>query len=194
MARNILNPELLYAAYSQGYFPMPDGDSEQILWFRPDPRAVIPLDNFHVSRSLKRKLNKEDFKVSYDQDFERVMLGCADHPNTWINEEFISVYTRLHSLGLAHSVEVWSDSKLIGGTYGVCLGGAFFAESKFHKRADASKIALYFLVKRMLERGFTLLECQFLTPHLQTLGAIEISDADYIDRLGHALEQRVSFT
>lgn len=193
MKRYTLNPELLHAAYSQGYFPMPDGDSADILWFRPDPRAIIPLDGFHVSRSLRRKINKSIFTISYNQAFTEVMRGCSEHAETWINSEFMHVYGQMHKLGLAHSVEVWHEKKLVGGTYGVCLGGAFFAESKFHRKTDASKIALYYLVKRMQEKGLTLLECQFLTPHLQSLGAIEVSDHEYLSLLKEALNVEAQF-
>ena len=193
MKRYTLNPELLHAAYSQGYFPMPDGDSGEILWFRPDPRAIIPLDGFHTSRSLRRTINKSIFEITYDRAFTEVMKGCSEHPETWINQEFLDVYSQMHSLGLAHSVEVWYQQNLVGGTYGVCLGGAFFAESKFHRKTDASKVALYYLVEHMKEKGLTLLECQFLTPHLKSLGAIEVSDHEYLDLLKEALKQEVSF-
>lgn len=172
---------------------MPDGNSREILWFRPDPRAIIPLDGFHVSRSLRRKLNKQVFTVSFDKAFSDVMKGCAEHPETWINQEFMDVYGQMHRLGLAHSVEVWSNQELVGGTYGVCLGGAFFAESKFHRKTDASKLALYYLVEHMQRQGLTLLECQFLTPHLESLGAIEVSDHDYLKLLKEALKLEVSF-
>lgn len=188
MSKYTLNPELLHAAYSQGYFPMPDSETEEILWFRPDPRAVIPLDQFHVSRSLARTIKKNTYQVTFDKSFQDVMLGCASHPNTWINQEFIDVYGQMFAIGLAHSVEIWHQGSLVGGTYGVSLGGAFFAESKFHRMKDASKVALYHLVEKMKLRGYTLLECQFLTPHLESLGAIEISDIEYISRLNQALK------
>ncbi|MFK7824039.1 MAG: leucyl/phenylalanyl-tRNA--protein transferase [Oligoflexales bacterium] len=194
MKRYTLNPELLHAAYSQGYFPMPDGDSGEILWFRPDPRAIIPLNGFHTSRSLRRTINRSVFKITYNQAFTQVMQGCAEHPETWINDEFLDVYAQMHKLGLAHSVEVWFEQELVGGTYGVCLGGAFFAESKFHRKTNASKVALYYLVKHMFEKGLTLLECQFLTPHLKSLGAIEVSDYEYLKLLKTALKIDVSFT
>ncbi|MCB9228592.1 MAG: leucyl/phenylalanyl-tRNA--protein transferase [Deltaproteobacteria bacterium] len=182
-----LNPELLYAAYSQGYFPMPDQEGEDILWFRPDPRAIIPLDGFHVSRSLRKTLRKQLFQVTFDQSFQDVMLGCASHPETWISQEFVDVYGQMFAVGLAHSVEIWHRDILVGGTYGVSLGGAFFAESKFHRMTDASKVALYYLVERLKEGGYTLLECQFLTEHLKSLGAVEISDSQYIHQLKEAL-------
>ena len=188
MNKYTLNPELLHAAYSQGYFPMPDSDTGEILWFRPDPRAVIPLDGFHISRSLRRTLNKQHYEITRDKSFQDVVLGCASHPNTWINQEIIDVYGQMFNIGLAHSVEVWFNGSLVGGTYGLCLGGAFFAESKFHRMRDASKVALYHLVQHLRLSGFSLLECQFLTPHLKSLGAMEITDMEYIAQLNQALK------
>ncbi len=188
-----LNPSLLLSAYSQGYFPMPDSHSDDILWYRPDPRAILPLDAFHVSHSFRRRLNKQSFQISFDQDFQKIMECCALHPDTWINNEFIDAYCRLFELGYAHSVEVWCDDKLAGGTYGVGLAGAFFAESMFHFVTDASKVALYALTEHLRQQGFSLLEIQFLTPHLESLGAIEISDSDYIKRLTHALSLNPQF-
>ncbi len=182
-----LTPAILIEAYSRGYFPMPEAGTDEILWYRPDPRGIIPLDSFHVSKSLERRLRKKDFVVSFNRSFTQVMQQCAQHPETWINEEFLDVYTQLHKLGYAHSVEVWQDDSLVGGTYGVALGGAFFAESMFHIMRDASKIALFYLVKLLNEKGFSLLECQFLSPHLASLGAIEIPDEEYMKLLNLAL-------
>ena len=187
-----LTPELLQRAYSSGMFPMP-GPLGIIQWFQPDPRAILPLDAFHASRSLRRKLKQNDFSVSYDQDFTRVMRGCASRKPTWINAEFIRVYGELHRMGMAHSVEVWRDGRLAGGTYGVHLGGAFFAESKFHTVTDASKVALAKLVERLQERGFALLEVQFLTPHLRQFGVIEIPHQEYMWRLAAALKMEREF-
>jgi leucyl/phenylalanyl-tRNA--protein transferase len=186
-------PDLLRLAYAQGYFPMPHPDTGEILWFHPDPRAVLPLDGFHVSRSLERTLKKVPFNVTIDQDFAGVMAGCAARAETWINELFKKTYGELHAQGDAHSVEVWLDGQLVGGVYGVALGGAFFAESKFHKVTDASKVALYHLVKHMKARGMSLLEVQFITPHLKSLGVIEVSRAQYMRRLRGALERKVRF-
>jgi leucyl/phenylalanyl-tRNA--protein transferase len=188
-----MTPALLRVAYSQGLFPMPEPQTEQVLWFSPDPRAIIPLDGFHTSRSLRRTLNKKKFRISFNEDFTGVMLACGDRKDTWINAEFLDVYSQLHREGGAHSVEVWQEGKLVGGTYGVALGGAFFAESKFHRVTDASKVAIYHLVKHLNERGFKLLEVQFLTPHLKTLGAVEISRPDYMKRLAAALKVKTSF-
>ena len=192
--KNRLPPELLLSAYSQGYFPMPQSETNEILWYRPDPRAVIPLDNFHASRSLQRTLKRSHFTITFDSAFREVMLGCADRKETWITDEFLTAYTELHHLGFAHSVEVWSkDRQLVGGVYGVSLGGAFFAESKFHRKTDASKVALYHLVQRLKAQHFTLLEVQFMTPHLATLGALEIPDDIYQLRLAKALLIETTF-
>lgn len=184
--KETLTPEFLLSAYSQGYFPMPD-ESGEVLWYKPDPRAILPLDAFHVSRSLRRKINQKTFSITFDQSFRQVMEACAKHPKTWITPEFIEVYTKLFELGYAHSVEVWEDGTLVGGTYGPSLGKAFFAESMFHLSTDASKIALYSLVEKLKELDFTLLEIQFLTPHLASLGAIEVSDEAYMHMLRKAL-------
>ncbi|HLX63724.1 MAG TPA: leucyl/phenylalanyl-tRNA--protein transferase [Planctomycetota bacterium] len=181
-----LNPELLEHAYRNACFPMPDWTG-RVGWYRPDPRAILPLDRFHVSRSLLKKLKSNYFDVTYDTAFTSVMTGCADREDTWITDEFISAYTDLHKLGKAHSVEVWRAGRLVGGTYGVHLGGAFFAESKFHTETDASKVALARLVERLRARGFALLEVQYLTPHLAQFGVIEIPDAEYVCRLDAAL-------
>jgi leucyl/phenylalanyl-tRNA---protein transferase len=177
------------AAYRHGVFPMADEGSREILWFRPDPRAVIPLDGFHVSRSLKRRLRLGGFEIRIDTDFEGVMRACGDRPEgTWISEEFIEVYAALHRAGKAHSVEAWRHGRLAGGCYGVALGGAFMAESMFHRETDASKVALAGLVSRLRERGFALLDVQYVTPHLASLGAVEISRREYERQLAEALK------
>ena len=167
---------------------MPHPDTGEIVWLSPDPRAVIPLDGFHVSRSLAKSLAKLDFVVTIDQDFLGVMRGCGDRKETWITNEFLDAYGRLFQEGFAHSVEVRDAAtrELIGGVYGVALRGAFFAESMFHRRTDASKIALKYLVDSLRNGGFALLEVQFLTPHLASLGAIEIPAEDYMQRLEEA--------
>jgi leucyl/phenylalanyl-tRNA--protein transferase len=189
-----LTSELLLAAYSHGYFPMPHPVTEEMCWFNPEPRAILPLDGFHVSRSLARTLRRSPFHIRIDHDFASVIDGCANREETWINGEIREAFLRLHQEGHAHSFEVWSDEALVGGTYGLALGGAFFAESKFHRVRDASKIALYYLTEHLRNRGFELLEIQFLTPHLATLGAIEIHATEYQRRLQHALRQNVQFT
>lgn len=167
---------------------------DTIHWYRPDPRTVIPLDNFHVSRSLAKTMRKGLFEVRYDTDFEGVMRCCADREEgTWISEEFIQVYTALHHLGKAHSVEVYREQSLVGGTYGVALGGAFMAESMFHRETDASKVALYHLVAQLNRQGYALLDVQYLTSHLASLGAIEISHRQYYDKLKRALRMDCVF-
>lgn len=187
-----LNPATLEYAYRNACFPMPNSRG-RIGWYRPDPRAVLPLDQFHASRSLIKTLKSGVFKVTYDADFHGVMIGCSQRPETWITEEFLTSYAEMHALGKAHSVEVWRDEKLVGGTYGVHLGGAFFAESKFHTVTDASKVALAMLVERLNARGFALLEVQYWTEHLSQFGVIEIPDSEYVRRLHLALAMNCEF-
>jgi leucyl/phenylalanyl-tRNA--protein transferase len=182
-------PETVVWAYSMGIFPMYVEEAKEILWFRPEMRAIMPLDGFHVSRSLAKTIRKGRFEVRINTAFEEVMRGCADRPEgTWITEDFIRVYTELHRRGLAHSVETWRGGRLVGGTYGVALGGAFMAESMFHRETDASKVALAALVHRLKERNFVLLDVQYLTPHLQRLGAIKIPNKVYLAKLQKALK------
>jgi len=186
--RLTLTPEGIELAYRHGIFPMADERSGGVLWFRPDPRAVIPLDGFHVSRSLARTLRRGRFEVRVDTAFETVMRGCADRPEgSWISERFVEVYGALHRAGKAHSLEAWRDRRLVGGVYGLALGGAFMAESMFHRETDASKVALAALVGRLSERGFTVLDVQYMTPHLESLGAVEITRREYERRLERAL-------
>jgi leucyl/phenylalanyl-tRNA--protein transferase len=191
--KNRLSPELLISAYSRGYFPMPDQGSPDIIWLKPDPRAIIPLNAYHVSRSLQKIIKRANYQVTFNQDFLKVIEGCAHRPDTWITPEFKSAYHQLHQVGFCHSVEIWQEEELVGGTYGVAIRGAFFAESMFHKKANMSKIALYHLVEHLNEMGFLLLECQFVTKHLSSLGATSISDLEYMIRLEEALKQSCSF-
>ena len=187
-------PEAVELAYRHAIFPMADHDTREILWFRPDPRAVIPLDAFHVPRSLAKTIRKDTFEVRVNMDFEEVMRGCADRSEgSWITEEFIRVYGALHRMGKAHSVETWRNGRLVGGTYGVALGGAFMAESMFHSERDASKVALAALVARLRERGFLLLDVQYVTPHLARCGAREIPHAAYARLLQRALRLTCPF-
>lgn len=192
-SRSPLSPQLLVYAYSNGYFPMPDPATGQIGWFRPDPRAIIPLDGFHASRSLRRTIKKAGFRVTLDAAFTDVMRACATRLGTWITPEFISAYGELFRRGYAHSVEVWLGESLAGGLYGVSLSGAFFAESMFHTETDASKVALHHLVGHMKAKGMELLEVQFMTPHLATLGAIEVPDEVYLNLLQKALASTSRF-
>lgn len=174
---------LLLHAYRNAVFPMAMEDSD-IAWFSPDPRAIIPLDDgFHIPHGLQRTLRKNRFEIRLDAAFEEVMRNCARRDETWINEEIIESYVNLHRLGHAHSVEAWCEGRLAGGLYGVALGGAFFGESMFHEVTDASKVALHALVMRLRERGFSLLDTQWVTPHLLTFGAQEISREAYLQRL-----------
>ncbi len=187
-------PELLVRAYREGIFPMGLEDG-QIGWFSPDPRGVIPLDEFRIPSRLARVLRQGRFEVSVDRDFAGVMRACAERPGegTWISDAILESYQTLHRLGLAHSVETWRDGRLAGGLYGVHLGGAFFGESMFHRVADASKVALVALVDRMQRRGFRLLDVQWVTPHLEQFGAIEIPRTTYLRLLRAALEKECDF-
>lgn len=187
-----LTPEILVAAYSQGVFPM-DVDGA-IQWFSPDPRAIIELDQFHVSKTLAQTVRQGRFDVRIDTAFEQVMQHCGDRwEGTWISDEIIDAYTQLHRLGAAHSVECWHEGELAGGLYGVALGAAFFGESMFTRQRDASKVALVALVDRMKARGFSLLDIQFITPHLERFGGVEIPRTEYLDRLSEALKMNVRF-
>ncbi|MEZ4752484.1 MAG: leucyl/phenylalanyl-tRNA--protein transferase [Bdellovibrionota bacterium] len=181
-----LTPELLLRAYANGFFPMGDPETLEIHWYRPDPRAILPLENFHRSRSLLRTLKKGTFTATFNQDFGSVIRACR-RPDTWITDAIVAAYESLHRQGHAHSVEVWQAGKLSGGVYGVTLAGGFFAESMFHFATDASKIALHHLVEHLVRKQFCLLEVQFLTPHLASLGAIEIPDQQYQSLLEKAL-------
>ena len=188
-----LTAEMAEEGYRHGIFPMADTDFGIVTWHRPRRRAVIPLEAFHVSRSLARTLRRGGFQVTFDHDFPGVMAACAERRPTWISDEFMRVYGQLHAQGRAHSVEVWMEERLAGGLYGVHLGGAFFAESKFHRVTDMSKVALVSLARRLGERGFALLEVQYLTPHLAQFGAIEIPHKEYLRRLEAALQLRCEF-
>lgn len=153
---------------------MPDPATEEILWYRPDPRAILPLDRFHCSRSLGKIIRHQLFSVTFNSAFPEVISHCANRPETWINDEFIKSYHKLFKMGYAHSLEIWHSQKLAGGIYGVHVGGAFFAESMFSLETNASKVGLFYLTEHLKQQSFSLLEVQFLTPHLRSLGAIEI--------------------
>jgi leucyl/phenylalanyl-tRNA--protein transferase len=190
----MLTPALLVAAYAEGYFPM-GMDDGTIEWFSPDPRGILPLDALHVSRRLQRVVRARRFSVTFDRAFQRVMEACAAgrDEGTWITGEILESYAALHARGGAHSVEVWDGPALAGGLYGVSLGGAFFGESMFHRVTDASKVAIVALVDRLRARGYTLLDTQWLTPFLASLGGIEIPREAYLERLRSALEVRSGF-
>ncbi len=169
-------------------------DNPEIHWVDPKRRGVFPLDGFHISRSLAKHVLTTDYRISVDEAFVEVVAGCADRPVTWINAEITGLYTALHQMGFAHSLEVWQGAALIGGVYGVTLGAAFFGESMFSRRTNASKTALAYLTHRLRAGGFTLFDTQFLTPHLASLGAVEIPRAEYQRRLAAAVQGQASFT
>lgn len=185
-----LEPETLLSAYAQGAFPMTDSDGVT-RWYTADPRGVIPLEpgRFQISRSLRQRLRRGTFEVRINTAFEQTMRGCMQYraEGTWISEELVRAYARLHGEGFAHSVEAWCEEELVGGLYGVALGGAFFGESMFHRRTDASKVALVALVERLRERGYALLDAQARTSHLVQFGCEEIPAAQYLRRLRAAL-------
>jgi len=188
----MIDPFLLLRAYAIGVFPMSDDrNAEDIYWVEPKKRAILPLDSFHLSRSLAKTLRSDHFQVTVDKDFLGVVRLCAeaapDRPSTWISHEIEKSYAHLHKLGFAHSVECRHEGQLVGGLYGVALGRAFFGESMFSRETDASKIALSWLVARMRMGGCTLLDCQFMTDHLRTMGAVEVERADYLALLDTAL-------
>src|SRR5437588_11633592 len=183
----MIDPELLLQGYRLGVFPMAMED-DSIKWFSPDPRAILPLEEFHVPHALRRLLRKKVFETTIDKTFSEVIAACAKREDTWINREIIDSYTQLHELGHAHSVEAWKAGRLAGGLYGVAVGGAFFGESMFHWVTDASKIALLALVEHLRARKFVLLDTQWLTPHLVQFGALEIPRDHYLKLLRHAVE------
>lgn len=188
-----LTPEILLRAYAAGLFPMAESaEDPDIFWVEPEIRGVIPLDDFHVPKRLKRTIKHAPYDIRFNTAFEAVMRGCAapgpDRPSTWINETIFMLYTSLHRLGHAHSVEAWRGDELVGGLYGVSLRAAFFGESMFSRATDSSKICLVHLVNRLNERGFRLLDTQFTTEHLKTFGAIDVPRDDYEGLLANALE------
>ena len=189
-----ITPELLLRAYASGVFPMSEGaDDPEIFWVDPQMRGVFPLDSFHVSQRLARRIRQEQYNVTVNQYFGDVVSACADRAETWINAEIFDLYSQLHTLGHAHSIEVMENDTLVGGVYGVILGGAFFGESMFSIRTDTSKIALAYLIARLKFGGFNLFDAQFQTAHLKSLGAVEISREKYHDLLADALNTQADF-
>ncbi|MEM9781714.1 MAG: leucyl/phenylalanyl-tRNA--protein transferase [Pseudomonadota bacterium] len=189
-----LTPEILLKAYAAGVFPMADSaEAEDVFWVEPRRRGILPLERLHISRSLRKRLRRADHEVRVDTAFDEVVAACADRPETWINAKIIDLYGALHRGGHAHSVEVWSDNQLIGGLYGVRLGAAFFGESMFSRERDASKIALVHLVARLIAGDFRLLDTQFVTDHLLSLGAVTVSRPIYRALLAEALSRSASF-
>jgi leucyl/phenylalanyl-tRNA---protein transferase len=190
--------DLLVTAYASGWFPMAVEEGE-IRWFSPDPRGIIPLEGFRVPRRLARVCRQGPFRIEIDRAFDEVIRACADSdrdrddPGSWINGEIIESYVALHRRGVAHSLEAWNGDRLVGGLYGVALGGAFFGESMFHRETDASKVALVALVERLRSRGFALLDTQWVTPHLMQFGATEIPREDYLKQLSASLQLSCAF-
>lgn len=193
----VLSADLLIYGYSTGIFPMADSETGEVQWYLPRMRAIIPLDRFHAPRSLRQIVKKNIFEIRINENFEAVMRGCAtergDGRGTWISEEMIEAYCELRDLGYAHSVESYQDGKLVGGLYGVAMGGAFFGESMFYRVSNASKVALYHLVERLKARNFVLLDSQFINDNIARFGAIEIPHSDYLRLLKDALKVRTSF-
>ncbi len=196
MKRNtLIPPGLLLEAYAAGIFPMGMADGE-IRWFSPDPRGILPLEQFHTPHGLRHTLHKIEqlgWEIRIDSDFDGVLRGCAERDDTWITRTIAKSYRELFEEGHAHSVEVWAGGELAGGLYGVAIGGAFFGESMFHRVTDASKVALWYLVKILEEGGFTLLDTQWITPHLEQFGAVEIPRTEYLARLKEALSRQGVF-
>ena len=189
MSDRSLTPELLLAAYAAGVFPMAETrDDPEVFWVDPQERGVLPLDGFHISRSLARRMRRGGIEARLDEDFEAVIDGCADRDETWINGTIRGLMTELFAMGHAHSFGVWKGDLLIGGMYGLALGGAFFGESMFSRETDGSKMALAWAVDHLRRTGFTLFDTQFITPHLATLGAVEIPRLMYRAQLARALE------
>jgi leucyl/phenylalanyl-tRNA---protein transferase len=183
-----IDPDLLLRAYAIGVFPMSDSrDAAEVFWVEPRRRAILPLDRFRLSRSLRKTLRSGTFRVTHDLAFAEVVRRCAQREETWINSDIEESYGILHARGHAHSIECWDGEELVGGLYGVGLGAAFFGESMFSSRRDSSKVALAWLVARLKVGGYRLLDCQFMTDHLQSLGAVEIAQKDYLALLDSAL-------
>lgn len=197
-SRFLLTPEILLKAYQAGIFPMAEtADDPELFWVDPERRGVLPLDGFHLSRRLRRVVRQDRFEIRIDYDFPATLAGCAEatekRPNTWINAEIVRLYTALFERGAVHSVELWQDGALVGGLYGVSIGGAFFGESMFSRVTDASKVALVHLVALLRQGGYRLLDMQFLTAHLAQFGAVEVPRAQYQHLLGEALRYRCVF-
>ena len=204
MTARRLSPELLVSAYSQGIFPMARGRHGVIEWFSPDPRAILPLDSFHAPRSLARRVRSGRFEITFDHAFKQVIEACAlprpRQKQTWINNQIIEAYTELHRMGIGHSVEAWvctdnpaEERILVGGLYGLAIGGTFFGESMFTRATDASKVCLVHLVEHLRRRGFMLLDTQIINDHMTQFGVVEIPRSEYLDKLNHALSLNITW-
>ena len=193
-----LNEETILKGYSLGIFPMSESfDDPKIYWINPKKRGIIPIKDFKISKSLKKEIKKNKFKITINKNFNKVITNCAkktkNRPKTWINKKIIVSYSNLHKIGHAHSIEAWFQNKLVGGLYGVSLGSAFFGESMFSIMSNASKICLVYLIANLNKKGFTLLDTQFVNPYLKKLGAIEISRKKYLKILGNSLKKNIDF-
>ncbi len=189
----VIPPEVLITAYKHGYFPMAESKNGPIYWHSPDPRAIIPLENVKIHKSVRQTIKRQELQFKVNTDFETVIKKCAQRSETWINDEIIDSYINLHHLGYAHSVEVFKGDKLVGGLYGVAIGGAFFGESMFTKITNASKAAFFYLAYRLKNKGFILLDTQYINPHTELLGAVEISAEEYMKILKIAITLPVEF-
>lgn len=189
-----ITPEILLNAYAMGIFPMAEArDAQDFHWVDPKQRGILPLQGFHISRSLLRQIRQRNYTIRTNSDFSEVVRACADREETWINAPLFALYLKLHEMGFAHSVEVWSEDRLAGGVFGIALGGAFFGESMFSRRTGGSKLALAHCIHRLRAGGFTLFDTQFLTPHLASLGGVEIPRAAYRRLLQDALGRDATF-
>ena len=193
-----INEETILKGYSLGIFPMSENFHDpNIYWINPKKRGIIPINDFKISKSLKKEIKRNKFKITINKNFSKVIANCAkkteDRPTTWINKEIIELYSNLHKIGHAHSIEAWFKNKLVGGLYGVSLGSAFFGESMFSSMSNASKICLVYLIANLKFKGFTLLDIQFVNPYLKKLGAIEISRKKYLKILGSSLKKNLNF-
>lgn len=189
-----LTPDLMIRAYAAGIFPMSDGAHHpEVFWVDPQRRGVFPLDSFHISRSLRKRLQRGGYEIAINRDFAGTVLSCADRDETWINAQIFSTYLALHAQGYAHSIEVWEGGQMIGGVFGIALGAGFFGESMFSARTDGSKIALAYLIHRLRVGGFQLFDTQFTTEHLQSLGAVDLPRVEYRRRLKTAVTSHANF-
>jgi leucyl/phenylalanyl-tRNA--protein transferase len=185
--KEIITPDIVVSAYTQGFFPMADEEDGDIYWHCPDPRAIIPLENPKMPRSLRQSINKYSYTFSINSDFNYVISACGNRKNTWISDEIIKIYGELNLMGFAHSVECISAGEIVGGLYGISIGGAFFGESMFNTKPDAAKAAFFHLIEHLKQRNFILLDSQYINPFTQQLGAVEIAKSKYLKLLNKAL-------
>jgi leucyl/phenylalanyl-tRNA---protein transferase len=191
--RKIISPDVLLSAYRQGYFPMAEGKNERVYWHFPKFRAVFDIENTLPGKNIRKLINKKIYICKVNNNFESVITHCANRDDTWISPEIIESYTIMHRLGFAHSVETYYLGELVGGLYGVAIGGAFFGESMFNTVDNSAKVAFYFLIDRLRERGFKLLDSQYINYFTQQLGAYEISHLEYLNNLDEALKLDCKF-